>query len=140
MKFVPPMIALWICAITAAMLVAASFGASASLMPDFDELEVKLKIRAEQKDQFQMAVGSTKRALLAVGLAALQLKERLARELAKDRPDFGSIAREQENVYEMTRPLFREAGEEWKKLYAILDPEQVQIARSYLKENFGRYF
>lgn len=127
-------------AIAASMLFAVSLGASASLMPNFDEMEQKLKIRPEQKDQFEMAVGATKRALFAVGLAALQLRERLTQELMKDRPDFGALAREQEMVVDQTRPLFREAGEEWKKLYAILDPEQVQIAKSYLKENFGRYF
>jgi RNA polymerase subunit RPABC4/transcription elongation factor Spt4 len=134
------MIASWVRAVGASLFFAASLGASASLMPDFDALEQKLKIRAEQKDQFEMAVGATKRALFAVGLAALQLKQRLAQELMKDRPDFSALAREQEMVVDQTRPLFREAGEEWKKLYAILDPEQVQIAKSYLKENFGRFF
>jgi hypothetical protein len=134
------MMSVWLRAIGAAILVAASLGATASALPNFGELEQKLKIRPEQKDQFETAVGSTKRALFAVGLAALQLKQRLAQELMKDRPDFGALAREQQMVFEETRPLFREAGDEWKKLYAILDDEQVQIARSYLKENFGRYF
>ena len=124
----------------AAILFAVSFGAAAASLPNFDDLEAKLKIRPEQKDQFDMAVGSTKRALFAVGLAGLQLKERLTQELLKDRPDFSALLREQEAVVEQTRPLFREAGEQWKKLYAILDDEQVRIARSYLKENLGRYF
>jgi hypothetical protein len=134
------MMSSWVRAIGAAILLAASLGATAASLPNFDELEQKLKIRSEQKDQFDMAVGSTKRALFAVGLAALQLKQRLTQELLKDRPDFGALAREQETLFEQARPLFRDAGEEWKKLYAILDDEQVQIARSYLKENFGRYF
>ena len=134
------MMSSWARAIGAAILLAASLGATAVSLPNFDELEQKLKIRSEQKDQFDMAVGSTKRALFAVGLAALQLKQRLTQELLKDRPDFGALMREQEAVVEQTRPLFREAGEQWKKLYAILDDEQVRIAKSYLKENFGRYF
>jgi hypothetical protein len=134
------MMSSWARAIGAAILLAASLGATAVSLPNFDELEQKLKIRSEQKDQFDMTVGSTKRALFAMGLAALQLKQRLTQELLKDRPDFGALAREQETIFEQTRPLFREAGEEWKKLYAILDEEQVQIAKSYLKENLGRFF
>ncbi len=118
-------------------LVFLSFAAVAG--PNFDALEKRLKIRPEQKEQFDITVGSTKRAMLAVGLAAMQLKERLARELAKDNPDFAAFARANEDLVEQTRPLFKEAGTEWKKLYALLDDEQVEIAKSFLRENLGRF-
>ena len=118
-------------------LLAFAFGASA-MMPNFDKLEQRLKIRPEQKEQYDLAIGATKRALLAVGLTALQLKDRLAAELAKPRPDFGALARAHEDLIEQNKPLFKEAGEEWKKLHAILDPEQVEIAKSFLREHLGR--
>jgi hypothetical protein len=121
-----------------ALLLVLSFGASAA-MPNFDALEKRLKIRPEQKEQFDITVGSSKRAFLAVGIAALQLKERLAAELAKDSPDFRAFAHANEDLVEQTRPLFKEAGEEWKKLYALLDDEQVEIAKAFLRENLGRF-
>ena len=120
------------------LLVAVSFRASAAL-PNFDNLEQRLKIRPEQKEQFDITVGSTKRALLAVGIAAIQFKERLTAELSKNNPDFRAFARANEDMVEQTRPLFKEAGDEWKRLYALLDDEQVEIAKSFLRENLGRF-
>jgi hypothetical protein len=123
--------------ILAPLLVAASFGACAA-MPNFDTLEVRLKIRPEQKQQFDITVGATKRALLMVGIVALQLKDKLTAELSKSSPDFRAFARANEDLIEQTRPLFKEAGEEWKKLYALLDDEQVEIAKAFLREHLGR--
>ena len=117
-------------------LLALAFGASAA-MPNFDTLEQRLKIRPEQKDQFDLTIGSTKRALLAVGIAALELKDRLAAELTKNNPDFRAFARANESIIEQTRPLLKEAGQEWKKLYALLDDEQVEIAKHFLREHLG---
>jgi hypothetical protein len=125
-------------ALLSILLLALTFGASAA-MPDFDKFEKRLKIRPEQKMQFDITVGSTQRALLALGLAALQLKDRLTQELSKPSPDFGAFVRANEDIIEQTRPQFREAGEEWKKLYALLDDEQVEIAKSFVREQFGRY-
>lgn len=121
-----------------ALLLVLSFGAHAAL-PNFDGLEKRLKIRPEQKEQFDITVGSTKRALLAVGIVALQLKDRLAAELAKPAPDFRAFAQANEDLVDQTKPLFREAGDEWKKLYALLDDEQVEIAKAFLRENLGRF-
>lgn len=120
------------------LLLALSFGASAG-MPNFDQLEKKLKIRPEQKEQFDMTAASTQRALLAVGIAALELKDRLAAELSKPMPDFRAFARANEGIIDQTRPLFREAGMEWKKLYALLDDEQIEIAKSFWNDNVGRF-
>jgi hypothetical protein len=120
------------------LLLALAFSASAA-MPNFAELEQRLKIRPEQKAQFDITVGSTKRALLAVGLATLQMKDRLTRELAKSDPDFRAFARANEDIFEQARPLFKEAGDEWKKLYALLDDEQVEIAKAFLREHLGRF-
>ena len=120
------------------LVVAVSLGASAA-MPNFDTLEQRLKIRPEQKEQFDVTVGSTKRALLAIGIAAIQLKDRLTAELSKPAPDFRAFARANEDLVEQTKPLFKEAGEEWKRLYALLDDEQVEIAKSFLREHLGRF-
>jgi hypothetical protein len=125
-------------AIAATLFLAASFGAAAQGLPRFEQLELDLKIRPEQKEQYDLAVGATKRALLAVGLAAIQVKERLAQELMKPRPDLRSLASVHEEVVEQTRPLFKAAGDEWRKLYAILDDEQVDIAKRFLRENLQR--
>jgi hypothetical protein len=120
------------------LLAFAALGASAA-MPNFDQLEQKLKIRPEQKGQYDLAIGATKRALLAVGLTAMQLKEALATELAKPNPDFAALMRSHQEIIEQSRPQFREAGEEWKKLYALLDPEQVEIAKAFVRENLNRF-
>jgi hypothetical protein len=122
----------------ASLLAFAALGASAA-SPNFDQLEQRLKIRPEQKEQYDLAVGATKRALLQVGLVAMQLKERLAAELMKPNPDFTALMRSHQEILEQARPQFKEAGEEWKKLYAQLDDEQVEIAKSFVRENFGRF-
>ena len=120
------------------VLLGLSLGASAQSMPNFDELEKRLHIRPDQKDQYDLAVGATKRALLSVGLAAMQMKDALVQELAKPRPDFRELARKQNQLIEDQRPLFREAGEQWRQLYKILDPRQVDTVRDFLRENLGR--
>jgi hypothetical protein len=119
------------------LLLAVSASAAAQ-MPNFDGLEVRLKIRPEQKEQFDITVGATKRALLMVGIVAMQLKDKLVAELSKSAPDFRAFARANEDLIEQTRPIFKEAGEEWRKLYALLDHEQVEIARAFLREHLGR--
>ncbi|MGZ5038754.1 MAG: hypothetical protein ACXWBQ_04330 [Usitatibacter sp.] len=116
----------------------AALGASAA-SPNFGELEQRLQIRPEQKAQYDLAVGASKRALLAVGLVAMQLKERLAAELMKPEPDFNSMLRAHEQILDQFRPQFREAGEEWRKLYAILDDKQVRIAKDFVRENLSRF-
>jgi hypothetical protein len=120
------------------LLAFVALGAVAA-MPNFDKLEKKLKIRPEQKEQYDLAIGATKRALLAIGLTAMQLKERLATELAKPNPDFAALMRSHQEILEQSRPQFKEAGEEWKKLYALLDPEQVEIAKSFVHDNVSRF-
>ena len=119
-------------------LAFAALGASAAA-PNFDQLEQKLKIRPEQKMQYDLAIGATKRALLAIGLTAMELKERLAMELSKPTPDFAALMRSHQEILERSRPQFREAGEEWKKLYALLDPEQVEIAKAFVHDNVSRF-
>ncbi|HUQ29226.1 MAG TPA: hypothetical protein VM051_11580 [Usitatibacter sp.] len=124
--------------IFAVLLASLAFAASASEMPRFDQLEKQLKIRPEQKEQFDMAVGATKRALLAVALSAMEVKDRLAEELLKPRPDFTRLIDSYDRIVDQHRPLFKEASAEWKKLYAILDDEQVLIAKEFLRDNLGR--
>ena len=125
-------------AFLALLLVGLSLGAPAQSMPNFDDLEKRLHIRPDQKDQYDLAVGATKRALLSVGLAAMQMKDALVQELAKPSPDFRALARKQNQLIDDQRPLFREAGEQWQRLYRILDPRQVDTVRDFLRENLGR--
>jgi hypothetical protein len=116
-----------------------STGATAQSIPTprFDELERKLQIRPEQKEQYEMAVGATKRALLAVGLSAVEMKQRLAAELMKPSPDFSFLFNDADKVFEQHRPLFEEAGREWKKLYTLLDDRQVKVVKDFLSESLG---
>jgi hypothetical protein len=120
------------------LLASLAFAASAAEKPRFDQLEQRLKIRPEQKEQYDMAVGASKRALMAVALSAMEAKDRLAEELLKPRPDFSRLVDSYDRIVDQHRPLFREASIEWKKLYAILDDEQVQITKEFLRENLGR--
>jgi hypothetical protein len=127
--------------VVAAFLLGLSMAASAQSIPTprFEELERKLQIRPEQKEQFDMAVGATKRALLAVGLSAMEMKQRLAEELMKAHPDFSQFFDGADRVFEQNRPLFEEAAGEWKKLYGLLDDRQVQVVKQFLLDNLGQF-
>src|SRR4051794_12473065 len=79
----------------AALLVLASFGAAAATievpqlrMPDFKRLERELRLRPEQKAQYDVAVASLQRTLLASAGIFMELKQQLADELVRPRPDF----------------------------------------------------
>ena len=118
----------------ASLLLLFSFGVQAGpLDPDFETLERALTLKPSQKIQFDVAVGATRRALLGVGLSGLQIKDRVAAELAKPRPDLNVIYEIHEQVVEQNKPLFREAKDEWSKLYPLLDDEQMAIARRYVE-------
>lgn len=123
-----------------AALLLSTFAACASELTrglGFEELERSLHLRPAQKEQFDSAVAATQRALLAVALQGMQLKERAAQELAKPRPDFESLARSQEDLIDDVRPLFGEAREEWLRLYAMLDASQAGIAKTFVQERLG---
>ena len=128
-------------AFLALVLTLLSMSAAAQMIPSprFDELERRLNIRPDQKEQFDMAVGATKRALLAVGLSLMEMKQKLAEELLKPSPDFSRLFDNSDKVFEMHHPLFREAGLEWKKLYAELDPEQIRTVKRFLLDNLGQW-
>ena len=128
-------------AVLALFLTLLSMSAAAQAIPSprFDELERRLKIRPDQKEQFDMAVGATKRALLAVSLSLIEMKQKLAEELMKPSPDFSRLFDNADKVFEMHHPLFREAGREWKKLYSELDPEQIATVKRFLLDNLGQW-
>ena len=126
-------------AVAALLLFGLSLAASAQVpTPRFDELERRLQIRPEQKEQYEMAVGATKRALLAVGLSLMEMKQRLAEELMKSSPDFSVLFDGVDRAFEQQRPLFEEAGREWRKLYALLDDRQVEVVKRFLLDNLGQ--
>jgi hypothetical protein len=99
----------------------------------FDKLEEALQLTPDQKEQYELAVGATKRMILHVTLGGMQLKERLQEELSKSRPNFG-VLRELRTLMEDGKPLRREARDEWKKLYSMLNEEQVARLKRYLGE------
>ena len=121
------------------MVLALSLGAAAQSFPELDQLEAKLHIRPDQKKQYDVAIAATKRALLGVGLAAVQVKDALAKELAKDYPDFEALVRRQSQVFDETKPLFEDAMREWDRLIKLLDDRQAKIARAWLHDNLGRF-
>ena len=105
----------------------------------FGDLEQSLRLNPEQKAQFDVAVSATQRAFLSVALVGMEMKDRVGAELAKPRPDLDALARIQQEAVEQTRPAFREAHVEWARLYAMLDPSQVRIARAQVEEQLERF-
>jgi hypothetical protein len=122
-------------ALLAALALFPSVAAAYSIdVPDFGLLERQLRIRPSQKAQFDVAVQASKRALMSVALAGLQVKERLSRELDKPLPDLNALYRLHEEAADLTLPNFREASREWERLYAMLDRSQVDALKRFLGE------
>lgn len=119
------------------LLFLVSAAQAGPLDADFDALERMLRLKPAQKEQFDVAVGSTKRALLAVALSGLEIKDRVSKELAKDRPDLNALYDIHDQVIEQNKPLFRAARDDWSKLYAVLEPDQVALAKKYIEERLG---
>jgi hypothetical protein len=123
---------LWMFA-AAAALAMVSLGASATRMEGLQQLERQLRLNPEQKAQFDVAAAATQRALVSSALSGMEFKERLGRELMRPRPDLEVIFQAQEAMVEQNRPLFRSARDEWLRLYAMLDEDQVKIAKAYVE-------
>ena len=123
---------LWMFA-AAAALAMVSLGASATRMEGLQQLERQLRLNPEQKAQFDVAAAATQRALVSSALSGMEFKERLGRELMRPRPDLEVIFQAQEAMVEQNRPLFRAARDEWVRLYAMLDEDQVKIAKAYVE-------
>jgi hypothetical protein len=120
------------------LLLLACMGARAADLAGFDELEKSLGLDPAQKAQFDVAVGATQRALLSVALVGLELKDRVAAELAKPKPDLRALARAQDEVLDHARPAFQEARDEWTRFYALLDPAQVAQARAFVERKLRK--
>lgn len=100
----------------------------------FEGLERSLRLTPHQRQQFDVAVTATQRAMVAIGLGALQAKSRLTQELLKDRPDPNALLLAQDELVEFSKPHVKAAREEWVRLYATLDEDQVRIAREFVEE------
>ena len=100
----------------------------------FDGLEQSLRLSPWQKQQFDVAVNATQRAMVAIGLGAIQVKARLAQELLKDRPDPDALFKAQDELVEFSKPHVTRAREEWLRFYTMLDEDQVRTARSFVEE------
>jgi hypothetical protein len=111
----------------------APLGAGAQL-PGFADFERSLRLTPHQKDQFDVAVAATQRAMIAIGLGVLQAKSRLGNELLKDKPDVEQLMMAQQELLEFSKPHVQSARDEWVRLYATLDDDQVRIARAFIDE------
>jgi hypothetical protein len=109
-------------------------------VPDFGRLESQLRLKPVQKAQYDIAVEASQRALMSVALAGLQVKERLSQEMAKPQPDLNILYRIHEDVMFIAAPNFRDAKDEWERLYRLLDKRQVDAAKRFLHEQLGAYF
>lgn len=120
------------------LLVAASFAAAAASGPfnlrQLEELERSLDLTPDQKDQYDAAVGATKRMAFQIAMAGLRMKERLREELAKPVPNLGILRELREAIVDEGRPLRREARAEWSKFFAMLDRDQLATLRRFLGE------
>src|SRR5213079_1078669 len=131
--------------LVAFFLAAVPVAASAASQPDFsaftanlnrslEQLEKQLSLTPAQKDQYVSAVSATKRLLLQMTMAGMQAKARLEEEMAKPRPDLGVLWDLRQSIVEDGRSLRREARDEWSKLYAMLDADQVATFKRFIEE------
>ena len=131
--------------LVAFFVAAVPVSASAASQPDFsafttnlnrqlDQLEKQLSLTPAQKDQYVSAVSATKRVLLQLTMASMQAKSRIEEELAKPRPDLNILWELRQSIVEDGTSLRREAREEWSKLYAMLDADQVATFKRFLEE------
>ena len=100
----------------------------------FDGLEETLRLNPWQKERFDVAVLSTQRAMVAIGLGAIQVKARLAQELLKDRPDPNALMIAQDELVEFSKPHIKRARDDWRRFYETLDDHQVRTARAFVEE------
>ena len=107
-------------------------------MPDFRALERQLRLKPSQKVQYDIAVLSLKRTLLASATVFLELKQQLGEELLKSRPDFTRLLSSQRAAFEMMAPLYNETMEEWARLYMLMTDDQVALARRFLEDALAR--
>jgi hypothetical protein len=104
----------------------------------FEELERSLRLTPYQKQQFDVAATATQRAMVAIGLGAIQAKSRVAQELLKDKPDPDAFFIAQDELVEFAKPHLRAARDEWLRLYAMMDDDQVRTARAFIEERLRR--
>jgi hypothetical protein len=120
------------------MLASAAAPAFATTDPGFDRLERSLRLNPIQQQQFDVAVRATHRAMITIGMGALQFKSRLGLELLKDRPDPKALELAQDELVDLARPQVRAAKDEWLRFYSLLDDEQLGAARGYLEERLRK--
>lgn len=111
--------------------------AQAVQMPDFQRLEKQLRLKPHQKAQYDVAVVALKRSLVASAGTFAELREQLTDELMKSKPDFLTLLNRQRAAYEINAPIYRETLDEWGKLYALLEDDQVAIAKRFLQDALG---
>ncbi|MGE5616029.1 MAG: hypothetical protein ACM3X5_03865, partial [Bacillota bacterium] len=131
------MIRLLLRTFVASLLALLPLAAMASLpqlppLPQLEQLEEALKLTPAQKVQYDAAVAATKRLLMGTALIGMEMRERLKAELDKPRPDLGALADMRDSLVEQTRPLRREARDEWLKLYQMLNDDQVATLKQFL--------
>ena len=132
-------LAIGLLAVLALLCQAASAQDYSIPVPDFGRLERDLRLKPIQKAQFDIAVEASQRALMSAALAGLQVKERVSRELSKPQPDLNILYRIHEDVMFIAAPSFRDAKDEWERLYRLLDRRQLEAARRFLHQELGAF-
>jgi hypothetical protein len=97
-------------------------------------LEGELHLTPEQKAQYDAAVAASKRMLFQLTMAGVQAKARIEAELKKPRPDLNVLWELRDLIVEDGKTLRKEAREEWGKLYAMLNDDQVKILKQFIEE------
>jgi len=135
--------------VVAAFLAVAPVGVSAAspqvdlgaitgtITRQLERLERELLLTPPQKDQYVAAVTATKRLVLQMTMAGMQAKARIEEELAKPRPDLNVLWELRETLVDDSKTLRRETKEEWAKLYAMLDADQVATLKRFIDERMN---
>ncbi len=111
-----------------------SLAAGASPFPRLDQFGKSLNLTPAQQVQFDAAVASTQRVIVAAAIDGMQMKAQVNAEFAKPRPDLEALARAKDASAERLKPLHDASRAEWLKLYAMLGDDQVAIVKSYLED------
>jgi hypothetical protein len=111
-----------------------SLAAGASPFPRLDQFGKSLNLSPAQQAQFDAAVASTQRVIVAAAIDGMQLKAQVKAEFAKPRPDLEALARAKDASAERLKPLHEASRAEWLRFYATLGDDQVAIVKSFLED------
>ncbi len=105
-------------------------------------LKGKLTLDTSQQMLWNHAFAQSLAAREAARSGRLRLRDAMEAELAKTEPDLARIAALADDVHANTQAAWRQARDEWLKLYATFAPDQKMVVRDLAKirmERFARF-